>query len=344
LQEHAAEHAGKPFFQYVAFTAPHFPLHALPEDIARYQHRYSAGWDALRAERWDRMKAMGIVSGSLAPIQRDIGPPYHFADAYEKLGAGEVKLPAAWAELSETQRAFQAGKMAIHAAMIDRMDREIGRILEQVRRMGAWDNTLILFASDNGASAEIMVRGGGHDPAAPMGSAATYLCLGPGFSGAANTPLRRHKTWVHEGGIATPLIAHWPAGIAARGELRHTPAHLIDIVPTLLEAAGGDAPTSWQGQAAPTPPGRNLRSVFERDGKLHDELWFCHEGHRALIADQWKLVAVEGGAWELYDLGADRIEAVNLAGDEPQRVAAMAARWEAMRERIAADAGASSGR
>ena len=128
--------------------------------------------------------------------------------------------------------------MAIHAAMVDRMDREIGRVLDQLRAMGALDNTLILFLSDNGASAEIMVRDDGHDPSAPPGSAASHLCLGPGWSTVANTPFRRHKTWVHEGGISTPLIVHWPQGIAARGELRHDPGHVIDLVPTILEAAG----------------------------------------------------------------------------------------------------------
>ena len=125
--------------------------------------------------------------------------------------------------------------MAIHAAMVDRMDHEIGRILNQLKTMQAFDNTLIFFASDNGASAEIMVRNGGHDPLAAAGSAASYLCLGPGFSSACNTPFRRHKTWVHEGGISTPLIAHWPAGIPSRGELRTTPSHVIDIVPTILD-------------------------------------------------------------------------------------------------------------
>ena len=128
--------------------------------------------------------------------------------------------------------------MAIHAAMIDRMDREIGRVLDHLRAMKAFDNTVIFFLSDNGASAEIMVRGEGHDPDARVGSAKTYLCLGPGFSSAANTPFRRHKTWVHEGGISTPFIVHWPAGIAAKNELRSTATHVIDIAPTVLELAG----------------------------------------------------------------------------------------------------------
>ena len=152
--------------------------------------------------------------------------------------------------------------MAIHAAMVDRMDREIGRLIEQLKAMGVYDNTLIFFASDNGASAEIMVRHGGHDPQAAPGSAATYLCLGPGFSSASNTPFRRHKTWVHEGGISTPLVVHWPAGIQARGELRHTPAHVIDIVPTILDIVGIEKPTQWDGEPIPPAPGRSLVAAF----------------------------------------------------------------------------------
>ena len=150
--------------------------------------------------------------------------------------------------------------MAIHAAMVDRMDREIGRVLDQLRTMGVFDDTLIFFLSDNGASAEIMVRDDGHDPAAPAGSSATHLCLGPGWSTVANTPFRRHKTWVHEGGISTPLIVHWPKGISARGELRRDPGHVIDLVPTIRELAG-TAPTRIRaGPPCPAPPGTEPRA------------------------------------------------------------------------------------
>ena len=326
LRDHAAQHPGEPFFTYLAFTAPHFPLQALPEDIARYRDRYTNGWDALREERFTRMKALGLVTCDLSPIQRDVGPPYPPSRAMlDRLGAGEVVRPKPWGELTAEQQRFQATKMAIHAAMVDRMDREIGRVLDQVRAMGAWTNTLILFASDNGASAEVMVRGRGHDPQAAPGSESTFLCLGPGFSAAANTPLRRHKTWVHEGGISTPLIAHWPAGIAARGELRRTPAHLVDVLPTILAAAGGESP------AGPPRPGRSLLPMFAGDGApLHEELWWAHEGHRALRMGDWKIVALKGGDWELYDLAADRGEARNLAAEQPERVRAMAARWESI--------------
>ena len=195
LREHAEKHAGQPFFSYVAFHAPHFPLHALPEDIARYRDRYVEGWDQLRKQRHERQTRMGLINAALSPLEPEVGPPYPFPDAIEQLGPGEINRPLPWTELTADQRRFQAMKMAIHAAMIDRVDREIGRLLDQLRAMNAFDDTLVLFLSDNGASAEIMVRGEGHDPNAPMGSAKTYLCLGPGFSSSANTPFRRHKTW-----------------------------------------------------------------------------------------------------------------------------------------------------
>ena len=239
LKEHVEKFAAQPFFEFLAFTAPHFPLQAPAEDIARYQEKYLRGWEAMREERWQRMHAMGIGGNALAPVEREVGPPYDFPDAIKKLGPNEVNRPLPWKELSAAQREFQAEKMAIHAAMVDRMDREIGRVLGQLEGMGALENTLVLFLSDNGASAEMMVRGDGHDPDAVCGTGATFLSIGPGWSSLCNTPFRRHKTWVHEGGISTPLIVRWPAGIAARGELRTTPGHVIDLVPTILEAAGG---------------------------------------------------------------------------------------------------------
>ena len=150
----------------------------------------------MRQRHFARQREMGLVNTTLSELEREIGPPYHSPEALEKLGPGEINRPLPWSELTEEQRRFQATKMAIHAAMVDRMDREIGRVIEQLKTMGAFRNTLIFSASDNGASAEIMVRHGGHDPEAPPGSAATYLCLGPGFSSACNTPFRRHKTWL----------------------------------------------------------------------------------------------------------------------------------------------------
>lgn len=328
LQHHAADHADQPFFQYIAFTAPHFPLHALPADIARYADKYLDGWDELRRQRFAKQQSLGLLRTPLSAVERDLGPPYDFADALRKLGPGEVNRPRAWDELTAQQQAFQSAKMSIHAAMVDRMDREIGRLLQQLKTMGAYDDTLILFASDNGASAEIMVRDGGHDPAAAPGSAATYLCLGPGFSSASNTPFRRHKTWVHEGGISTPLIVHWPAGIAARGELRTTPAHVIDVVPTILDLLEVEKPDHWEGEAIPPAPGRSLAPAFASDVVVErDALWWLHEGNRAVRLGDWKLVAAKGKPWELYDLRTDRAEAHNLATQLPDQAAKLEAQW-----------------
>ena len=349
LKEHAERHADAPFFSYLAFTVPHFPLQAPAEDVARYRTRYTNGWETLRAERVQRMRGMGLVSCGLSAAEPQIGPPYHFPKDLEKLGPGEVNRPLPWSSLTPEQRAFQADKMAVHAAMVDRMDREIGRVLDQLRAMGAFENTLILFASDNGASAEIMVRGDGHDPQAAPGSADTFLCLGPGWSNAANTPFRRHKTWVHEGGIATPLIAHWPASITARDELRRDLCHVIDFVPTALAAAG--APVE-PPPGAPPFPGRSLLPTFAavRAGLVpappapapEPALYFSHEGNRALRAGDYKLVSAkcDGGAWELYNLAADRAEQNNLASSQPDRVQELAARWQSMDAAFTKDAGA----
>jgi arylsulfatase len=329
LKEHAEKYADRPFFEYVAFTVPHFPLQAPPEDIARYRDKYRRGWDAIREERWQRMTKMSIVNCPLSALERNVGPPYDFPADVAKLGPGEINRPVPWSELNETQREFQATKMAIHAAMVDRMDQEIGRVLGQVKAMGAFENTIVLFLSDNGASAEMMVRGDGHDPAAEPGSAGTFLCLGPGFSSASNTPFRRHKTWVHEGGITTPLIVRWPQGIAARGELRQTPAHLIDLVPTLLEIIGGRRFETWDGQPTPVPPGKSLASALAKDVTVpHDSIWWQHEGNRALRVGDWKIVAAGAQSdWELYDLSKDRSESNNLAAQQPERVKAMAEIW-----------------
>jgi len=348
LKEHASEHAEKPFFHYLAFHAPHFPLHALPEDIQRYQGRYDSGWDALREERHERQHQLGLQVADLSPLETNVGPPYDFPEQIAILGEGEINRTLPWSNLTAQQQRFQAMKMEIHAAMVDRMDREIGRVLEQLRSMGEFENTFICFLSDNGASAEIMVRGDGHDPAAIAGSAETYLCLGPGFSSAANTPFRRHKTWVHEGGTSTPFLAHWPKGIEARGERRHTVAHAIDITPTILDLAGVEPMVD----GAPAMSGRSLKKVFEADrDAIHDELWFYHEGNRALRQGEWKLIHSNVSRpfpwrkskhnelsvqpdWHLYNLAKDRAEQDDLSENHPQRVTAMANRWNELREQF----------
>ncbi|MDB4328575.1 arylsulfatase [Akkermansiaceae bacterium] len=328
LRDHANRFPDQPFFQYIAYDAPHFPLQAPQEDIDKYRDTYLDGWDKMRERRFARMKTLGLIKTTLSKLEPKLGPPYPFPDAIKKLGPGEIDRPLPWNDLSEDQRLFQATKMAIHAAMIDRMDRQIGRVIAQLKAMGRFENTVIFFASDNGASAEIMVRGRGHDPKARLGSGASHLCLGPGFSSASNTPFRRHKTWVHEGGTATPLIVHWPTGLKAQNELRHTQGHLIDIAPTLFDILGHQKPSTWNGIAIPAAAGRSLLPAFSQDVKVNRKsLWWLHDDHRAIRVGDWKLVSSENEPWELYNLSTDRAESKDLAEQEPERVKALAAQW-----------------
>ena len=218
--------------------------------------------------------------------------------------------------------------MAIHAAMIDRMDQEISRLIDQLKAMGQFENTIIMFASDNGASAEIMVRNGGHDPKALPGSSKSYLCLGPGFSSACNTPFRRHKTWVHEGGTSSPLVVHWPKGIAAKGELRHTPAHVIDIVPTIFELADIEKPTEWKGESIPEAPGKSLVAALKEDVVIQrDFMWWFHDQHKAVRVGDFKLTAAKGDKWALYDMSTDRAESTDLSSSQPEKVRELKQLW-----------------
>ena len=354
LNEHQQSFPEKPFFSFIAFTAPHFPLHAPQPIVDRYRAKYQDGWDAVRERRWESMKDSDIASKP-SSVEQSVGPPYAFPDAIQKLGPGELNLPKPWHELNEEQKGFQIDKMAVHAAMIDCMDQEIGRIVDWLSTHKKFEDTLILFLSDNGASAEIMVRGDGHDPQAPAGSAATFLSLGPGWSTVSNTPFRRHKTWVHEGGISTPMIAHWPATIAPNPMAIAAPHHVIDIAPTLLEIAdkaignGGadDGNVEWPG---PTPAGQSFVSELtatrkpERNDASPAEssptervLWWQHEGNKALRWGNWKLVAAGKNApWELYDMEHDRIESNNQVAMHPEIVAKLAAKWEQIQAEYAA--------
>jgi arylsulfatase A-like enzyme len=335
LKLHQKHYGAKPFFQYVAFYSPHFPLHALQKDIDAYGTSYGVGWDVIRQRRWQRMRDMGIINCPLSERDTKTVPRWNLKpdQLATRIGAGEAPRAVAWDSLTQAQKLFQAKKMAIHAAMITRMDLEIGRIIQQLKDMDALENTLIIFASDNGASAEQIIRGDGHDASAPPGSAESYLCLGPGWSTAANTPFRLHKHWNHEGGISSPLIAHWPQGIAARGELRRDPSHFIDIAPTILELAGATEAQTTRDMPGPARPGQSLAPAFASNGSVqHEQLWWCHADNRAIRQGDWKLSAKDGkkGKWELYDLKQDRGEMNDLATAYPEKVTQLARIWEDM--------------
>ncbi len=330
LKEHAEKHAAQPFFEYLAFHCPHFPIQALPEDIAIYKDTYKPGWDAIRADRLARLNKLGIFQGELSPLDPVTVPSWNLPEEAlrKRIGSNEVAYAVPWATLTPGQKEFQAAKMSVHAAMIHRMDIEIGRVLEQIKTMGVLDNTMVVFVSDNGASAEQIIRGLGEDPTAPMGSAYRYLGIGPGWSSAANTPFRLHKSWNHEGGIATPLIVSWPAGIKARGEMRTDPSHLIDLVPTVLEMTGAKRPGTVAALPVPPLPGLSLVPAFARDGTVkHDFLWWNHDDNRAIRIGNWKLVADHSAPWELFDLSKDRSEMKNMAATHPEKVKEMEAAW-----------------
>lgn len=364
LDEHEQQHSEKPWLTYLAFTTPHFPLHALEEDIAKYRGRYDAGWDEIRRRRLERMKEIGIVDEGveLPPLQPEVVPAWNMwseplADVLgakdertgpgwvnrslrEVYGPGEVGRAVPWESLTQRQQRFQARKMEIHAAMVDRMDREIGRVLRQIEEMGDRENTVVLFMSDNGASAELIVRGDGHDREAPMGSADSYLCLGPGWSTASNTPLRLHKHWVHEGGSASPLIVSWPAGLddEAKGGLRHTPGHFVDVLPTLLELAGAE-PRPGKADGPPLA-GRSLVPAFDEDRRIERPyIFFSHDGHRGLRVGDWKLVSRKRlDRWQLYNLAEDRNELDDLAEQHPEKRDAMIDRWHRLNKKFESQA------
>lgn len=342
LREHANQHSNSPFFMYLAFIAPHFPLHAPQEDIDAYRGKYDEGWDNVRETRMQRLWDTGIADCELSPRQPKTKPSWNLSPEAlaEQIGSGEAPRAVSWRSLSPEQKAFQARKMEVHAAMIHRLDREAGRVIDQLKAMGQWENTVTLFVSDNGASAEQIIRGDGHDRKSVPGSGESYLCLGPGWSTASNTPFRYHKSWVHEGGIASPLIVHWPEGIRARGELRHAPSHFVDIVPTMLDLAGQKTSPPWKGPTTPSLAGVSLaRTIREDHEPERDFIFFRHIGHRALRMGKWKMVAVHHGKWELYNMESDRSELHDLSDNYPGRVKRMAEIWERAHRKFIEQAG-----
>lgn len=334
IAEHAARTiaanaaSDRPYFHYVAFTAPHWPMHALPDDIARYEGTYGIGWDAVRAARHERLVRMGMV------------------DARWRLTSRDESVPA-WTDAADKE--WQAHTMAVYAAMIDRMDQGIGRILDAIHASGTEDDTIVIFLSDNGASAEDVqpewydvpahTRAGatirvGNRTDVRAGPQETWLSYQAPWANASNTPFRLYKKWMHEGGIATPFIVRWPSAIRERGGITHQPGHVIDVMATVLDAAGTEYPREYAGREITPMEGKSLVPILHgRRREGHDALYWEHEGNRAMRDGRWKIVSRHPGAWELYDLDADRTETRDLASTDPRRVAAMQAKYEAWMHR-----------
>ena len=341
LKEHKQNNGDAPFYEYIAFIAPHFPLQALQQDIDFYREKYLMGWDVIRALRTENRKELGFEVHEVNPLEPERFAPWNLSpeELITQIDSADTGRAIPWDELSKKQQEFQATKMAIHAAMITRMDREIGRYIATLKELGYLENTIIFFCSDNGASTEIMNRADKHTIGAVPGSADTYLCLGPGWSSAANTPFRLHKTWVHEGGIATPLVVHWPKGIKKTNEFMNMPSHIIDIAPTMLDLAGAD-PDELEGLAE--APGISLVPFLNHDLVIpRPPLFFHHEKKKALRHGEWKITTIEeDGAWELYDLSVDRGETHNLAKENPEKLQELISLWEAQRDEIVGQVGA----
>ena len=312
VEEADARDDDQPFFLYMAYTAPHWPVHARPSDTARYRWRYLDGWDAMREQRLQRGKELGIVTDAwkLSP-----------SDAPE------------WSELSPAKRDELDLRMALYAAQVDNMDQNIGRLVRRLEHLGELENTLILFIVDNGACAEGGRLGGGSITQLDTREG-YWLTYGGAWANASNTPFRRYKHWVHEGGIAASSIAHWPEGIPARGDLLPQLGHLIDLMPTFLDLAGGTYPTERDGRAVPPMEGVSLVPALTSGEAFERGLVFWeHEGNRAVRDGDWKLVAVHDKPWELYDLATDRSETADLAAQHPEVVARLIAAHDTWAER-----------
>lgn len=299
----------EPFFLHVCYTAPHYPLHAPEEDVARYLGKYQGGWEQLRAERYQRQLDLGLFEEAweLPPPDPEV-TPWNAADAHD----------------------WQDRRMAVYAAMVEIMDRGIGRIIQALEDEDARENTIIMFLSDNGGCAEIP---GGEDPSQKPGVMETYTTVGPSWAYASNTPFRRYKQWVHEGGIATPFIVHWPGHIEG-GTFNRNVGHIIDVLPTCLELAGATYPETYNKAEIDPVEGVSLLTAMKSNEIISDlqerTLYWEWNGSRAIRTGEWKLCWDKNiREWELYHITTDRTELHNVASEQPERVKNMSDAWQA---------------
>jgi arylsulfatase len=300
----------KPYFMYLAYNAPHNPLQAPRQDIAKYRGKYLEGWEAIQEKRYQQMQILGMLSPET------------------KIAPQPTNLPH-WETLSPAQKDLEDLRMATYAAMIDRMDQNIGRLFDSLESDGLTDNLLVIFMSDNGGSPyartdEIMLKQG-----KLPGDPGSNWEIGMGWAHVSNTPLRLYKRNQHEGGISTPFIVWWSGQIAEPSSITAQPAHIIDLMPTFLELAGGTYAAAGKGKHLPPLPGKSLLPIFHGETReSHDALYFQLFDHRAIRADDWKLTAVDDKDWELYNLADDRSETQDLSKSQPERVEALATQWE----------------
>jgi len=344
LREHGEESPDKPFFMYVAYTAAHWPMHALEKDIDKYRGKFDKGYGYYRAQRFAKLKQLGLISDDW--------------DMSEQAGDWERVENKEW----------EARCMEVYSAMIDCMDQGIGRIISELKRQNEFDNTLIFFLQDNGGCAEDMGRSvnrnwerriTNHDPMDPNelqpvlwppmktrdgravlggpgvmpGPDGTYVSYGRNWANVSNTPFREYKHWVHEGGISTPLICHWPGHIKRPGTLYNNPGHLIDIMATCVDVAGSQYPKTRDDQEIQPMEGISLAPAFENMDLADRVIYWEHEGNRAVRQGKWKLVLKFPGNWELFDMEKDRTEMHDLAGEQPEKVQELAALYDAWASR-----------
>ena len=311
LTDHFAEKKDQPFLLYLAYTAPHWPLHALPEDIARYENQYTLGWDSLRQQRYERMQQIGAIDTVFM-----LSPWDTTAERWDQV----------------TNRSEWARRMQVYAAMVDRMDQGIGRVFQTLKENDAWDNTLILFLSDNGGCAEDIRERNLNDSSVLIGERGSYAAYRKPWAVASNTPFRRYKQWTEEGGIATPLIAHWPAGISRKNRWIQPYAHVVDIMATCAEVAGIPYPTAYQDRPIKPLRGQSLLPLLTGDSSSLPSrpLYWEHFGNQAMRQGPWKIVS-HGPEyqWSLFNMRDDPTELQDVAAGYPRVVQQMAEDYEA---------------
>ncbi len=286
----------QPFFLYLGYTSPHWPLHAWPEDVQKYRGKYRVGWDKVRQARLKRMTSMGLIDKSWEMTIRDAVP---------------------WDTLAAEKKDEMDLRMAIYAAQVDRMDQNIGKFVSALDELGELNDTLIFFLSDNGGCAEGGMLGRG--PLEILTTKNGYTqSYGQAWANASNTPFRKYKHWVHEGGIASPLVVHWPAGISAKGEFRTHPTHLIDLMATALDIGDATYPANFSGNTITPLEGVSMAPAFDNKPLDREAIYWEHEGNRAVRMGKWKLVSAHPSGWELYDMDADRTETNDLMPTYPE--------------------------